>query len=157
MSTSRPNPNRLYHVVELNFKGVFLQNLFSYNHGKPLLSGIIAIRNDGEYATFVFYAYGVDGLVSLYVDHDGKGIEDWFASQIEEEEGDDSYIDGGENEDEIDNLRDVESNMVVIQSMMMVKEVVMMDKTMMRWNSHLWILMHQEIENMVNKEMDKTM
>ncbi|CAH1450165.1 unnamed protein product [Lactuca virosa] len=44
----------------------------------------------------------------MYVDHDGQGIEDWFGSEIEEEDGDDSCIDGGENEDEIDNLTDVD-------------------------------------------------
>ncbi|CAH1419145.1 unnamed protein product [Lactuca virosa] len=75
----------------------------------PSLSGITAIRNDGDYASFIFYAYGANSLISLYVDHDGQGIEDWFGSEIEDEEdGDDSCINGGKNEDEIDNLRDVE-------------------------------------------------
>nr|KAJ0199011.1 hypothetical protein LSAT_V11C600310970 [Lactuca sativa] len=116
--------------VELNFEGVFLRDPFSYNHGikftfkdhdfsgmtysecitflewfmqesinklyycepdKPLLSGITAIRNDGDYVSFIFYAFGVD--------------------EEEEEDDDDDVdpcIDGGENEDEIDNLMDVE-------------------------------------------------
>ncbi|CAH1421544.1 unnamed protein product [Lactuca virosa] len=148
MSSSTPNPNGIYPVVELNFKGVFLRNPFSYEPGmkftfddhdfsgmtyyecitflerfmqesikklyyykpdKPLLSGIAAIVNDGGYASFIFDVYETDGIVSLYVDRDGQGIEDRFGSEIEEEEdGDDSCIDGGENDDEIENLRDVE-------------------------------------------------
>ncbi|CAH1446979.1 unnamed protein product [Lactuca virosa] len=87
-----------------------INKLYYCEPGKPLLYGITAIRNDGDYASFIFDAYGADGLTSLYVDHDGQGIEEWFGSEIEEEEdGDDSCIDGGENEDEIDNLRDMEA------------------------------------------------
>ncbi|CAH1427134.1 unnamed protein product [Lactuca virosa] len=125
MSTSTPNPNGLYPVVELNFKDVFIQNPFSYKHGmkftfndndfsgmtysefitflewfkqksikklyyyepgKPLLYGITAILNDGDYASFIFYGYVTDGIISLYVDHYGQGIEDWFGTEIEEEE-----------------------------------------------------------------------
>ncbi|CAI9298295.1 unnamed protein product [Lactuca saligna] len=44
----------------------------------------------------------------MYVDHDGQVIEDWFGFEIEEEGGDDSYVDGGENEDEIDYLTNVD-------------------------------------------------
>ncbi|CAI9259569.1 unnamed protein product [Lactuca saligna] len=145
MSTSMRNPNGLYPAVKLNFKGVFLQDPFSYNHGikftfkdhvffpgmtysecitflerfmqesikklyycelgNPLISGITVIRNDGDYD-----AFGVDGFISLYPDHDGQGIEDWFGFEIEieEEDGDDSCIDGGENEIKFDNLKDVD-------------------------------------------------
>ncbi|CAI9299041.1 unnamed protein product [Lactuca saligna] len=85
-----------------------INKLYYYEIRKSLLSGLTVIRNDGEYATFIFDAYGADGLIYIYVDHDGKGIED-FGSKIEEEEhGDNSYIDGGENEDEVNNHRDVE-------------------------------------------------
>nr|KAJ0189842.1 hypothetical protein LSAT_V11C800419960 [Lactuca sativa] len=147
MSSSTPNPDGLYPIVELNFKGVFLRNPFSYNHGinftfndhdfsgmtygecitflerfmqesikklyccepsKPLISGITAIANDEDYGGFIFHAYGTDDKICMYMDHDGQGIEDWFGSEIEEEDGDDSCIDGGENEDEIDNLTDVD-------------------------------------------------
>ncbi|CAI9279569.1 unnamed protein product [Lactuca saligna] len=108
MSSSTPNPNGLYPIVELNFKGVFLRNPFSYNHGKPLISGITTIAKDEDCGGFIFHAYGTDGKICMYVDHDGQGIEDWFGSEIEEEDGDDSCIDGGENEDEIDNLTDVD-------------------------------------------------
>ncbi|CAI9289619.1 unnamed protein product [Lactuca saligna] len=110
MSTSRPNLDEVYHAVELNFKGVFLRDPFSYNHGKPLLFGITTIRNDGGHASYIFYAFGILDFISRYVDHDSQGIEDWFGSEIEEEDDDDvdSCFDGGENEDEIDNLTDVE-------------------------------------------------
>ncbi|CAI9288092.1 unnamed protein product [Lactuca saligna] len=135
MSSSTPNPDGLHPIVELNFKGVFLRNPFSYNHGinftfndhdfsrmtygecvtflerfmqesikklyycepgKPLISGITAIANDADYGGFIFQAYGTDGKICMYVDHDGQGIEDWFGSEIEEGDGDDSCIDGGE-------------------------------------------------------------
>ncbi|CAI9291989.1 unnamed protein product [Lactuca saligna] len=125
MSNSMPNPNGLYPIIDLNFKGVFLRNHFSYNHGinftfndhdfsgmtydecitflerfmqesikklyycepgKPLISGITAITNDEDYGGFIFQAYGTD----------------------EDEDGDDSCIKGGENNDEIDSLTDVD-------------------------------------------------
>ncbi|CAI9301626.1 unnamed protein product [Lactuca saligna] len=125
MSISTPNPDGLYPIVELNFKGVFLRNPFSYNHGinftfndhdfsgmtygecitflerfmqeiikklyycepgKPLISGITAIANDEDYGGFIFHVYRT----------------------YEEEDGDDSSIDGGENEEEIDSLTDVD-------------------------------------------------
>ncbi|CAI9282509.1 unnamed protein product [Lactuca saligna] len=109
MSSSTPNPNGHCPVVELNFKGVFLRNPFSYKLGKPLLYGIAAIANDRDYASFIFDAYGSDGIIPIYVDRDGQRIEGWFGSEIEEEEdSDDSCIDSSENEEEIENLRDVE-------------------------------------------------
>nr|KAJ0228553.1 hypothetical protein LSAT_V11C100017830 [Lactuca sativa] len=123
MSRWTPNPDGLCPIVELNFKDVFLRNHFSYNHGiislsmitifltytecitflerfmqesikklyyyeplKPLISAITVITNDEEYGGFIFHAYGTD----------------------EDDDGDDSCIDGGENEDEIDNLIDVD-------------------------------------------------
>ncbi|CAI9290558.1 unnamed protein product [Lactuca saligna] len=76
--------------------------------GKPLISGITTIVNDEEYGDFIFHAYGTNGKICMYVDHDGQGIEDWFGSKIEEEDGDDCCIDGGENEEEIDSLANVD-------------------------------------------------
>ncbi|CAI9275651.1 unnamed protein product [Lactuca saligna] len=147
MSSSAPKPDGLHPIVELNFKGVFLRNPFSYNHGinpifndhdfsgmtygecitffkrfmqesikklyyckpgKPLMFGIISVAKDEDYGGFIFQAYGTDGKLYMYVDHDGQGIEDWFGSEIEKEDGDDSCFDGGENEDEIDNLTDLD-------------------------------------------------
>ncbi|CAI9293701.1 unnamed protein product [Lactuca saligna] len=147
MSSLTPNPDGLHHIVDLNFKGVFLIYPFSYNHGinftfndhdfsgmtygecitflkrfmkesikklyycelgKPLISGITAIANDEDYGGFIFQAYGTDGKICMYVDHDGQGIEDLFGSEIKEEDGDDPCIDGGENEEQIDNLIDVD-------------------------------------------------
>nr|KAJ0200676.1 hypothetical protein LSAT_V11C600320910 [Lactuca sativa] len=82
--------------------------LYYCEPGKPLISGITAIANDEDYGSFIFQAYGTYGKICMYVDHDGQGIEDWFGSKIEEEDGDYSCIDGGENKDEIDNLTDVD-------------------------------------------------
>ncbi|CAI9277216.1 unnamed protein product [Lactuca saligna] len=86
-----------------------IKKLYYCESSKPLLFGLSAIYNDEDYASFIFDPYGTNGIISLYVDHDCQGIEDLFFSEIEEEkDGDDSCIDGGENEDEIENLRDVE-------------------------------------------------
>ncbi|CAI9301641.1 unnamed protein product [Lactuca saligna] len=87
-----------------------IKKLYYCESGKPLLYGITIIRNDGDYATFIFDAFGPDVYISLYVDHDGQGIEDWFGFEIEteKEDGDDSCIDGGANENKIDNLNDVD-------------------------------------------------
>nr|KAJ0201493.1 hypothetical protein LSAT_V11C600328750 [Lactuca sativa] len=56
----------------------------NFKGGKPLLVGITIIANDENYDGFIFDVYGTD------------------------EDGDELCIDGGGNEEEIDNLRDVE-------------------------------------------------
>ncbi|CAI9277376.1 unnamed protein product [Lactuca saligna] len=91
-----------------------IEKLYYHKSSKPLLSGITANANEEDYAYFIFDAYETDGIIFLYVDHDGQGIENWFGSDIEEE-------DGGENKDEIDNLRDVE---VYIN-----EDIIIMNKT----------------------------
>ncbi|CAH1451777.1 unnamed protein product [Lactuca virosa] len=85
-----------------------IKKLYFCEPCKPLIYGITAIANDEDYGGFIFHAYGTDGKIYMYVDHNGQGIDDWFGSDVEEEDGDDSRIDGGENEDEIDNLIDVD-------------------------------------------------
>ncbi|CAH1431451.1 unnamed protein product [Lactuca virosa] len=106
MSSSTPNPDGLYPIVDLNFKGVFLRNPFSYNHGINFtfndhdFSGMTY----GECITFLerfmqesikkLYYCEPNGKICMYVDHDGQGIEDWFGSDVEEEDEDDSCIDG---------------------------------------------------------------
>ncbi|CAI9290734.1 unnamed protein product [Lactuca saligna] len=56
----------------------------------------------------IFHAYGTNGKICMYVEHDGQGLDDWFGSDVEEEDGYDSCAYGGENEDEIDNLTDLD-------------------------------------------------
>ncbi|CAH1412312.1 unnamed protein product [Lactuca virosa] len=107
MSRLRPNPDGLHPIVELNFKGVFLINPISYIHGinftfnDPDFSGMTY----GECITFL-ERFMQESIKKLY--YCEPGIEDWFGSEIEEEDGDDSCIDGGKNEEEIDNLTDVD-------------------------------------------------
>ncbi|CAI9270157.1 unnamed protein product [Lactuca saligna] len=100
-------------IVE-HFRQESIKKLCYYEPDMPLLVGLTVIANEGDYVGFIFYAYGTHGIISLYVNHDSQGIEDWFGSDIEEEYSDDSCIDGGENEDEIDNLRDVLSSIIHI-------------------------------------------
>lgn len=71
------------------------------------MEGICPIANDVDYATFLFDAYGTDGKNYVYVDHVGAEIEEWFGDEVDEEDECDSYIMGGDNEDESDNLMDV--------------------------------------------------
>nr|KAJ0215458.1 hypothetical protein LSAT_V11C300133140 [Lactuca sativa] len=96
----------------ITFLGQFMQEsikkLYYSKPGKPLIYGIIVIANDEDYGGFIFQAYGKDGKICMYVDHDGQGIENLVGSQIEEDNGDDSSINGGENEEKIDNLTDVD-------------------------------------------------
>nr|KAJ0213528.1 hypothetical protein LSAT_V11C400164660 [Lactuca sativa] len=79
--------------------------------GNSLMEGLNPISDDVEYVAFIFYAYGTDGVISVYVDHIGVDNDN------DEHE---SCIDG-ENEDNIDELRNVafEFN----------EDVVLMNKT----------------------------
>ncbi|CAH1423348.1 unnamed protein product [Lactuca virosa] len=85
-----------------------IKKLYYCEPGKPLISGITAIVNDEDYGGFIFHAYGTDGKICMYVDHDGKGMDDWFGFDVEEEDGNNVCIDGDKNEDEIGNLTGVD-------------------------------------------------
>nr|KAJ0192741.1 hypothetical protein LSAT_V11C800426100 [Lactuca sativa] len=66
-----------------------------------LMEGLNPISDDVEYSAFIFDAYGTDGVISVYVDHIGVGVDGWHDDDEHE-----SCIDG-ENEDNIDELRNV--------------------------------------------------
>ncbi|CAH1443760.1 unnamed protein product [Lactuca virosa] len=40
-----------------------------------LMEGLNPISDDVEYAAFIFDAYGTDGVISVYVDHIGVGVD----------------------------------------------------------------------------------
>ncbi|CAH1427337.1 unnamed protein product [Lactuca virosa] len=63
--------------------------------------------DDVEYATFIFDAYGTDGVIFVYVDRIGVGFDGWLDDEDNDDDGRESCIDG-ENEDSIDELRNVE-------------------------------------------------
>ena len=71
-----------------------------------LMEGLNPISNDVEYATFIFDAYGIDGIISVYVDHIGVGVDGWHDDEDNDDDEHESCIDG-ENEDNIDELRNV--------------------------------------------------
>lgn len=90
----------------MNFEGFvfFLQHFFGqdfekvyYRHrGRPLSTGIRWLENDLDYAFFLDTAYEEpDELISVYLDHSGDGLEDWFDTSTEEEG---SVIQGSDNE-----------------------------------------------------------
>ncbi|CAH1429631.1 unnamed protein product [Lactuca virosa] len=62
------------------------------------MDGLNPISDDVEFAAFIFDAYGTDGVISVYIDHVGVGVDGWFDDDHE------SSIDG-ENEDNIDEHR----------------------------------------------------
>ncbi|CAI9262730.1 unnamed protein product [Lactuca saligna] len=84
------------------------------------MEGLNPISDDVEYSAFIFYAYGTDGVISVYVDHIGVGVDGWHDDEDNDDDEHESCIDG-ENEDNIDELRNVafEFN----------KDVVHMNKT----------------------------
>ncbi|CAI9279346.1 unnamed protein product [Lactuca saligna] len=59
-----------------------------------------------EYSSFIFDAYGTDGVISVYVDHIGVGVDGWHDDEDNDDDEHDPCIDG-ENEDNIDELRNV--------------------------------------------------
>ncbi|CAI9265507.1 unnamed protein product [Lactuca saligna] len=66
--------------------------------------GLNPISNDVEYVAFIFDAYGTDGVILVYVDHIGVGVDGWLDDEDNDHDEHESCIDG-ENEDNIDELR----------------------------------------------------
>nr|KAJ0224514.1 hypothetical protein LSAT_V11C100036320 [Lactuca sativa] len=64
------------------------------------------ISDDVEYAAFIFYANGIDDVISVYVDHIGVGVDGWFDDEDNNDDEHESFNDG-ENEDNIYELRNV--------------------------------------------------
>ncbi|CAH1435754.1 unnamed protein product [Lactuca virosa] len=83
------------------------------------MDGLNPISDDVEYAAFIFDAYGKDDIIYVYIDHVGVRVNGWFDDDGEEDDDHESCIDG-ENEDNINELRNgnVEFNEdVVIMNM----------------------------------------
>jgi len=59
--------------------------------------GLRPIANDCDYAGFIFDAYGTDGNISVYVDHFGDGLDEWFDEVVDEEEHN-SCVEGVEDD-----------------------------------------------------------
>nr|KAJ0218340.1 hypothetical protein LSAT_V11C300124680 [Lactuca sativa] len=74
--------------------------------GNSLMEGLNPILDDVEYAAFIFDAYGTDGVISIYVDHIGVSVDGWFNDEDNDDDEHESCI-NGENEDNIDELRNV--------------------------------------------------
>ncbi|CAI9286062.1 unnamed protein product [Lactuca saligna] len=72
-----------------------------------LMEGLNPISDDVEYATFIFDAYETNCIIYVYVDHIGVGVDGWFNDEDNDDDGHEYCIDG-ENEDNIDELRNVE-------------------------------------------------
>ncbi|CAI9281056.1 unnamed protein product [Lactuca saligna] len=70
------------------------------------MEGLNPISDDVEYSAFIFDAYGTDGVISVYVDHIGVGVDEWHDDADNDDDEHESCIDG-ENEDNIDELRNV--------------------------------------------------
>ncbi|CAI9266735.1 unnamed protein product [Lactuca saligna] len=70
------------------------------------MEGLNPISDDVEYSAFIFDAYGTDGVISVYVDHIRVGVDGWHDDEDNDDNEHESCIDG-ENEDNIDELRNV--------------------------------------------------
>ncbi|CAI9299908.1 unnamed protein product [Lactuca saligna] len=145
VAMAQSEPNELFAMVELNYRGVFNRNPFSYTGGvktifndvdfssmtysefvtfcerfmheeckkfyycepdMSFMEGLNPILDDVEYSAFIFDAYGTDGVISVYVDHIGVGVDGWNDDEDNDDDEHESCIDG-ENEDNIDELRNV--------------------------------------------------
>ncbi|CAH1423435.1 unnamed protein product [Lactuca virosa] len=110
---SIPNPYGLYCIVELNYNSVFVRNPFSYANGFMYtiddnhLSGLTYSEFVTWLQPFILDAYRTDGKIYVYVNQVGVEIVQWFGDELNEEDGHDSSIMGGDIEDELDNLMDV--------------------------------------------------
>ncbi|CAI9268545.1 unnamed protein product [Lactuca saligna] len=70
------------------------------------MEGLNPISDDVEYSAFIFDAYGTDGVISVYVEHIGVGVDGWHDDEDNDDDEHESCIDG-ENEENIDELRNV--------------------------------------------------
>nr|KAJ0203755.1 hypothetical protein LSAT_V11C500252610 [Lactuca sativa] len=70
------------------------------------MEGLNPISDDVEYVAFIFYVYGTDGVISVYVDHIGDGFYGWLADEDNDDDEGESCLDG-ENEDNINELSNV--------------------------------------------------
>ncbi|CAI9276058.1 unnamed protein product [Lactuca saligna] len=70
------------------------------------MEGLNPISDDVENSAFIFDAYGTDGVISVYVDHIGVGVDGWHDDEDNDDDEHESCIDG-ENEENIDELRNV--------------------------------------------------
>nr|KAJ0214871.1 hypothetical protein LSAT_V11C300132940 [Lactuca sativa] len=91
------------------------KKFYYYEPGNWLMEGLNPISNDVEYAAFIFDAYGTYGVISVYVDHIGVGVDGWLDDDDNDVDEHESCLDG-ENEDNIDEVRNVafEFNEVVV-------------------------------------------
>ncbi|CAI9285045.1 unnamed protein product [Lactuca saligna] len=106
---AQSEPNRLFAMVELNYQGVFIRNPFSYT------GGVKTIFNDVDFSSMTYsefvtfcerFMHEEYGVISVYVDHIGVGVDGWHDDEDNDDDEHESCIDG-ENEDNIDELRNV--------------------------------------------------
>lgn len=51
-----------------------IKKLYYYEVEKALCDGIRPILDDVDYVAFIFDAYATNGIISVYVDHDGDEL-----------------------------------------------------------------------------------
>ncbi|CAI9278555.1 unnamed protein product [Lactuca saligna] len=82
------------------------KNFYYCEPDMSFMEGLNPISDDVEYSAFIFYAYGTGGVISVYVDHIGVGVYGCHDDEDNDDDEHESCIDG-ENEDNIDELRNV--------------------------------------------------
>lgn len=109
------------------FTGSPCEGLFYCIPNKPLSTGIRPIENDLDYAQFLdeaTEAYESNMVISLYMDHTGSGLEEWFDEDMNlvlSPEGEDEVVD---KEDEVVDKEDevVDQGDVGVQKEAVVEE-----------------------------------
>nr|KAJ0203699.1 hypothetical protein LSAT_V11C500266550 [Lactuca sativa] len=62
--------------------------------GNSLMKGLNPISDDVEYVAFIFYAHGTDGIILVYVDRIGVGVDGWIDDEDNDDDEHASCIDG---------------------------------------------------------------
>ncbi|CAH1444156.1 unnamed protein product [Lactuca virosa] len=83
------------------------KRLYYYELDISLIEGLILFQMMWNMLLLFFDAYGTDGIISVYMDHIGVGVDGWFDDEDNDDEVRESCIDG-KNDDNIDELRNVE-------------------------------------------------
>ncbi|CAI9268583.1 unnamed protein product [Lactuca saligna] len=107
----QPDPNGLFEMKNQSIECVTFFKCFMHEKCKKmyycepclfLMDGLNPILDYVEFTALIFDAYGTDGIIYVYIDNVGVGVDGWFNDDDHE-----SCIDG-ENEDNICELRNVD-------------------------------------------------
>nr|KAJ0197285.1 hypothetical protein LSAT_V11C700374720 [Lactuca sativa] len=69
------------------------KKFYYYEPNMSFMEGLNPISDDVEYSAFIFDAYGTDGVILVYMDHIGVGVDGWHDDEDNDDDEHESCID----------------------------------------------------------------